>query len=299
MKEWAHVVSLVFEGGPYDDHALDAAALQEILKYHKIVSETAKSLWYRDHPERERAPVGFAEQVNLYLTQIGKGSTQAVMESPADKGIFNDPYHYLKVGVNLTHEVYQAVEEDLPLPNQLLKSLVPRYQDLGTSLKEGQSLKIDIPGLKATKITATTSQKLEAFAKSAYADFIDITGKVLEVDVRRGRYEIWIDDRTSVKANFNKDQEREVTLALHDHQETELHVIGKGDFDDTGRPFRITQVDFLEVDRKVKASYDNTAESVWDMLRRFAEQVPEEEWEKLPTDLSENLDQYLYGDKTN
>lgn len=36
-------------------------------------------------------------------------------------------------------------------------------------------------------------------------------------------------------------------------------------------------------------------EPIEDVLRRIASQVPEEEWGKLPEDLTDNLDHYLYG----
>ena len=35
--------------------------------------------------------------------------------------------------------------------------------------------------------------------------------------------------------------------------------------------------------------------SIEDILARIAKQVPPEEWDKLPSDLSENVDHYLYG----
>jgi hypothetical protein len=38
-------------------------------------------------------------------------------------------------------------------------------------------------------------------------------------------------------------------------------------------------------------------ESLSDTFSRVAETVPESEWAKLPTDLSKNLDHYLYGNK--
>jgi putative addiction module CopG family antidote len=36
-------------------------------------------------------------------------------------------------------------------------------------------------------------------------------------------------------------------------------------------------------------------ESLVEIFARLARQVPEEEWSKVPTDLSKNLDHYLYG----
>ena len=35
-------------------------------------------------------------------------------------------------------------------------------------------------------------------------------------------------------------------------------------------------------------------ESLWDFIDAIVSEVPDEEWDKLPSDLSENLDSYLY-----
>ena len=34
---------------------------------------------------------------------------------------------------------------------------------------------------------------------------------------------------------------------------------------------------------------------IWEEIEQLSKQVPSEEWAKLPTDLSENIDHYLYG----
>jgi len=41
--------------------------------------------------------------------------------------------------------------------------------------------------------------------------------------------------------------------------------------------------------------YDETAPAIEDQLAELAKEVPQEEWDLLPDDLSENLDHYLYG----
>jgi hypothetical protein len=41
--------------------------------------------------------------------------------------------------------------------------------------------------------------------------------------------------------------------------------------------------------------YDPTARPVWEEVLEIGASIPMEEWEKVPTDLSINLDHYLYG----
>ena len=44
-----------------------------------------------------------------------------------------------------------------------------------------------------------------------------------------------------------------------------------------------------------EAEYDVNARPYWEEVLEIGASVPMEEWEKVPTDLSKNLDHYLYG----
>jgi hypothetical protein len=41
----------------------------------------------------------------------------------------------------------------------------------------------------------------------------------------------------------------------------------------------------------------NSLESILDIVSEATRQVPERDWARLPTDLSKNVDHYLYGTK--
>ena len=42
-------------------------------------------------------------------------------------------------------------------------------------------------------------------------------------------------------------------------------------------------------------SLAGSGKTIWDEIELLSKRVPPEEWAKLPTDLSENIDHYLYG----
>jgi len=50
-----------------------------------------------------------------------------------------------------------------------------------------------------------------------------------------------------------------------------------------------------EVEAFLAREYDPTVPTLWDRIAEISASVPMEEWEKLPRDLSKNLDHYLYG----
>jgi hypothetical protein len=41
--------------------------------------------------------------------------------------------------------------------------------------------------------------------------------------------------------------------------------------------------------------YDPTVPPIWETVVAIGASIPEEEWDKVPRDLSKNLDHYLYG----
>jgi hypothetical protein len=41
--------------------------------------------------------------------------------------------------------------------------------------------------------------------------------------------------------------------------------------------------------------YDPSAPPIEEQLRELAKDIPQEEWDNLPSDLIENLDHYIYG----
>ncbi len=45
------------------------------------------------------------------------------------------------------------------------------------------------------------------------------------------------------------------------------------------------------------ASVGNSLESILDIISEATRQVPERDWARLPTELSKNVDHYLYGTK--
>ena len=42
-------------------------------------------------------------------------------------------------------------------------------------------------------------------------------------------------------------------------------------------------------------SLAQSGKTIWDDIELLSRQVPPEEWDRVPTDLSENIDHYLYG----
>lgn len=56
------------------------------------------------------------------------------------------------------------------------------------------------------------------------------------------------------------------------------------------------QQEVLEfVEQKISASEKKDTRPIWEVIAEISSEIPDEEWEKLPSDGSVNHDHYLYG----
>lgn len=297
--QWKEVVRLAFRGQRFEGHALDLNALGELSQFQRIIAETAKALWRAAHPGRERLPKHFDDRTRLCLRRIEEGSAVAplevFLEEPAQAQLFEPEPAEVKQAITAAEEVFRAAQRDGPLPDRFPKSLLPEYERWGQALRADETIEVVTDGREPVRVTPSSRARLAAFLEASHEDQVDITGEVLEADVRQRRFQIWLDEKTGVKVTFSPEQEDLVTTALHDHRTIRLHVKGRGESSPQGNLLRVTQVEELRLHPLEESPYDPTARSIQDVLGELAAEIPTEDWNRLPADLTDNLDQYLYG----
>jgi hypothetical protein len=264
-----------------------------------MVAETAKSLWKAKHPDRERLPRHFEERTRLCLRRIEEGSAVAPLEVYIEESeepeLFEREPIEINEAIDVAHKVLRAVERDQPLPENFPKELVSEYGRWGSELAEDEVIEVTPVGKQPVRFTPVSRSRLAAYADVPHESQVDQIGEVLEADVRQGRFQLWVDDTTGVTVAFSPEQEDQVTSALKDHRTRRLQVKGKGEFSSEGKLQRITEVAELRFHPVGELPYDPTARPIEDVLAELAREIPDEEWNKLPEDLTDNLDHYIYG----
>jgi hypothetical protein len=296
--KWKEVVRLTFKGERFRDHALDLRALSELSQFQKMVAETAKTLWKTANPGRERLPHHFEERVRLCLRKIEDGSATAPLEvfiEDEDQMSFleTEPVE-INEAVELAHEVFEALETDIELPQRFPRALLPEYIKWGQTLADDEVVEMKVAEKKPAYLTLAYKRKLETFSEIPYEDHVEITGEVFETNVKKGRFQLSPDEDTPVTVNFTPEQEDQVTTALKEHRTIQMFVKGSGEFSTQGKLLKILRVDELRL-TKDEEIYDRTARPIEEVLGDLAKEIPLEEWDKLPNDLNDNLDHYLYG----
>lgn len=298
--KWKEVARLSFKGERFRDHALDLHALNELSQFQKMMEETAKSLWRSANPDRERLPSHFEDRVRLCLRKIEDGSATAPLEVFIEEQdqmpIWEQELEPVEINeaVKLAHEVYEAIGADAQLPERFPRALLPEYAKWGQSLADDEAVEMKVAEKKPAYLTLVHRKKLEKFIETPHEDSIEISGEVFEADIKKGRFQLWSGDDIAVTVVFTPEQEEQVTTALKEHKTARMFVTGMGEYSPQGKLLRVSQVDELRL-TTAKIHYDNSARPIEDMLEELAREIPQEEWDKLPDDLSNNLDHYLYG----
>ncbi|MFQ6096104.1 MAG: hypothetical protein ACE5O2_00125 [Armatimonadota bacterium] len=295
---WREVVRLAFEGPRFRDHRLHVGALGELNQFQTMVTETAKALWRESNPQRERLPRGFEQQTLLWLRRIESGS--AVLPLELAIGDSSQPALLapeVESAVSLIHESLLAADAEQVLPQSVSKDLVREYQRFGECLADDECIRVTLPGEKgkAARVTVRSRSWLAAFVERSYEAPLDVTGEVLEADVRQRRFQVWLDRETCVTVSFAPGQERLVVDALRDHETVHVRIVGRGEHSAEGKPTRVTQVDELWLQPVGEVPFDPSARPIEEVLAELAAEVPQEEWDSLPRDLTDNLDHYVYG----
>jgi hypothetical protein len=299
-SKWKELVRITFRGDRFDGHALDLNALNELTQFQCMITETAKALWRQENPGRERLPKNFEQRTRLCLRTIEEGSAVAPLEvyldEPEQRELFElEAPAELADAVGLAFDVFSAIDRGIELPDRFPRALLSEFAKWGQTLCENESMDLQPIGCDAIGICSKHREHFAALSEQPYEDVVEVTGEVIEADVRQLRFQVWTKEGRNVPVLFDVSQEEMVTTALKEHRKVRITVRGRGRFTADGVIVRCEKIDHLRIHPVNEEQFDSRARSIEDELWEIASQVPEEEWERVPADLTDNLDHYLYG----
>lgn len=86
--------------------------------------------------------------------------------------------------------------------------------------------------------------------------WVEVTGEVLEADVKQRKFQLWIDGQTHVLVMFSDPQEVDVTTALRDHKSVRVRVKGQAEMSPQGKLLRVTEIEELVLGPAGEVPYD-------------------------------------------
>lgn len=294
VTESGELARLVFEGERYAQGGMDTTAMKEVIRFDRIVTEIAKTLWRRDNPTRERLPKGFGLTTQLCFDAIGAGSLVVPLKlrNTAEPCLFPTT---AEQAVQLVRRTFAGAHRDEPPPEAMSRNLLPELVRLGEDLPHGSRLRLAVPGHTVTPVSRQARAKLREHLQGFYPDDVDIAGRVLEVNARHRRFQLWPESGGHIQVAFTPQQETEVMSALVEHRSVRVRVRGRGDFDFEGTLRRVSEVASIAIVPPEEPALDAEERPIHEIFAEIFSDVPDEVWDRLPSDLSHRHDHYLYG----
>ena len=181
------LTTLRFDGPRFEDHGLEIDILPELIAYKRLLLETTKELWRRNHPSRKQLPKNFEDSISIKFFELGKGSTTIPLmrelrfEDDELPLIIEDELDKAAVIIEASIE---AAAQDRPMPENLPRLVLPQFAQFGKTLAEEDSI-FARARKRATEVryTSKVRQRIISFLEPVYEDVIDITGEVRLADL--------------------------------------------------------------------------------------------------------------------
>lgn len=191
-------------GPRFTEHAIPLEILRDLAALEEMLVEVAKWKLLQEHPERKRAPRGFAQGIELQLTAIEKGSAIPVIAlhidpaSPAPLTIQT----YLEKGRDSIVNAIRAAEQGSSISAHLPESLLSYFDRFGRGLRDGEALEFDWGNENPARLTRETRRKLVLAASDArqFTEETTLRGLVPAADQDNETFEVQTWDGRKIKA---------------------------------------------------------------------------------------------------
>lgn len=295
-QHWIPVLKLRFDGARFREHGIELSALPEVWRFQEIIVALAKELWHRDNPRRKRLPRGFEDAIRLRFRKVESGSAVLPLEGLVDKpqeDLFQKPYTIR--AVDLAYRTVASQDIDGPLPGDLPRNITPLFADWGKDLAKNETIGLTPPRRKRTNYTEKKRARFTRFIERHYVDVVALTGEVRAADLNGCNFTVRLDDGANISGKFEPYQESSITEALRHHQSCRLRLRGRAEFVREGQLRKILHVEEVTVVGVGEAKFDTSARPIWEVAEELGQRISTREWAKVPSDLSQNIDYYLYG----
>jgi hypothetical protein len=293
------IAILRFEGPRFKDHGLDVDVLPELVAYKRLLQETAKEIWRRHHPGRQRLPKNFDAGISLKFFELQPGSTGVPLFREIAGGQVPLPLfeHELDQAALVLEDAIAAAAATFKVaPSDLPQSVIPLFEQLGHTLRPDECIQISHgSGSAPVRYDQKVKYFIRLWLAHAYSDDLDLIGEVRGTDLDGQKFLLRLQDGRKIPGRFQSEQEPLILEALSDHLSRRLRIMGKGHFLQDGTLEQVIDVNRVEL---LPLEPEEIKEQpIWERIADLSEAMPPETWQSLPRDLAQNIDKYLYGRK--
>jgi hypothetical protein len=174
-------------GKRFAGHAIPLEVLKDFAVLEEMIVELAKWHYLKDHPERQRTPRGFTDDISLKLTEIGEGSAIPKLMlfitcSTLLPG--TNQLCYEKARDSIVNAI-AAAEHNEAIVTHLPENFLGYFDRIGRSLREGECMEFNPTNIqRPSRLNKVTRRKLVLASTHVQelTEEIDLRGCVPAVD---------------------------------------------------------------------------------------------------------------------
>ena len=283
-----------FERFPYDDCALDASAMQVIIKFQEALTNLAKAIYKSRHGNLKSYPTN-----KLVVRHIEQESTSISIETTEVPGNSESQHtsEELQQASKLLYDTYNAAQQGNKLTDVLPIDQINRIASVVDKLSDDSRLEFSFPGVRYKTISHEACDTLRNWVSTSFEVKTTLIGEVYQVDVRKSFCRLFDAlHKRNVLIHYEQHFENEITTGLKNHVNQLLEIEGIGVFNKQKKLIRLKDVSSVNVARddiEPSSSSSSTRESIWEFVQEITKDISQEEWNELPKDLAKNHDDFI------
>ena len=240
-----------FTGQRFDEHTLPVDVARDLAAYEILLVELAKHLYLQDHPDRQRAPKGFASGFRLDIERIDPGSASPLLALvlPGALALAGGGQDYFESARDLIAACVAAPQDRLP--DRFPKELLSHFNQFGRSLREGEAMELPLTATAnavsdVARLSPERRKKLVLAANEEYEREISLLGHIEEVDFAKSTFRLKLADGGQAIVPM-PDSFQNTARTYGGRSRHQINVVGIGTFDSWDRLQKVVSVDTLEV----------------------------------------------------
>lgn len=223
-------------GKRFEQHGLPLDVLRDFSVLDEMVKSVAKSLYKKDHTDRQRVPKNFFDDISLQIVGLEEGSTIvniALVSFTACELWATPAQEYAgKARDCIVRTIYAAERGTLNCdsPEYMTREQMTMFERLGCGIQEGEAIEFPITGTNA-KLNREVRRKLASYTiRSEYQESISVYGAISELDQDKKTFTLnTVDGQRIPVRSYNESHVADIMQAMNLYlsgQKVLLNAIG-------------------------------------------------------------------------
>lgn len=185
-----------FDGARFAEHTLPVEVARDLAAYETLIVELAKHIYLQEHKDRERVPKGFSSDFHLHIEKIDPGSAKPMLAlvMAGSLALVGGASTYFERARDLVSECIAASDGTLPIA--FPKELLSHFNQLGRSLREGESMQLPRVAMTDAVLTPESRKKLVLAFDRYYEREVELLGAIEELDWGKSTFRLRLSDGT-------------------------------------------------------------------------------------------------------